>query len=138
MPKPVFSRRGSISHRSRLRAPSMHINFCFVFFFACITQCIIKMLKSCVRRRSSLVSRCHYNASGIGLRLLPELPEPLLKPTIFDPFLALISVEHDTLKVITFVIPSTQLAQRWHSIAPLAYGLLLGVLCWPNYGPTMP
>ena len=32
----------------------------------------------------------------------------------------------------------TTLAQRWHSIAPLAYGYLLGVQCWPNVGPTMP
>ena len=32
----------------------------------------------------------------------------------------------------------TTLAQRWHSIAPLAYGYPLGVLCWPNIGPTMP
>ena len=32
----------------------------------------------------------------------------------------------------------TTLAKRWHSIAPLAYGYPLGVLCWPNVGPTMP
>ena len=32
----------------------------------------------------------------------------------------------------------TTLAQRWHSIAPLAYGYPLGVICWPNVGPTMP
>ena len=32
----------------------------------------------------------------------------------------------------------TTLAQRWHPIAPLAYGYPLGVLCWPNVGPTMP
>ena len=32
----------------------------------------------------------------------------------------------------------TTLAQRWHSIVRLAYGYPLGVLCWPNVGPTMP